>query len=268
MTMTVQSQMSLLLPRAKPFHSPEVHSSSFVHSSGSFKQQSPQKQSLLSTLQKPSASLSKSNGLHSHGPKSPKSSNNLIPVVQEPGLSSAAETFNQKKRKKKRKRSHSEVEGDTETVTSSADVSQTNVTESSSEKKRKKKKKKRKREDEDGDKAKERECVQSHLDTSGQEEDWCQGGMWSLTSHLDPEQSKQKTQLTATTSKQCETNQKDQGKDGCLVKKKKKKKTQVEALEDTTPACSVPEGWVEAFLCTIIITFWAHILANLAFATD
>ncbi|XP_022608275.1 ubiquitin carboxyl-terminal hydrolase 36 isoform X2 [Seriola dumerili] len=229
--------------RAGPFHSPKVQSSPFAHSSGSFKQQSPQKQSLLSTLQKPNASLSlKTNGLHSPSPKSPKSSNNLSSAVQEPDLSSpSAQKINQKKKKKKKRR-HSEVEGDTEPIISPATVTQANFAESASEKKRKKKKKKRKRDAEDGEKAKERECVPSHLDTSNQEEDWCQGGIWSLTSN--PE-AKQKPQLASTTPTQCEANQKEQGRDSVSLKKKKKKKKKIkllEALQETTSACSASES--------------------------
>lgn len=232
--------------RAGPFHSPKVQSSPFAHLSGSFKQQSPQKQSILSTLQKPNASLSlKTNGLHSPGPKSPKSSNNLSSVVQEPDLNSPpAQKVNQKKKKKKKRR-HSEMEGDAEAATSPATVTQSNHVESASEKKRKKKKKKRKRENEDGEKVKERECVPSHLDTSNQEEDWCQGGMWSLTSHPDAEQSKEKPQLAATTSSQCESNQEEHRRDSVLLKKKKKKKKKKmqldEALQDTTSARSAAE---------------------------
>ncbi|XP_010736906.2 ubiquitin carboxyl-terminal hydrolase 36 [Larimichthys crocea] len=229
--------------RAGPFHSPKVQSSQpFAHSSGSFKQQSPQKQSLLSTLQKPNASLPlKTNGLHSAGPKSPKSSNNLSSLFQEPDLNSPlAANVNQKKKKKKKKRRHSEVEGDTEPVTSPATATPVDLAESASEKKRKKKKKKRKRENEDGEKVKERDCVPSHLDTSNQEEDWCQGGMWSLTSKPDTEQSKQKPPLAVATSTQCESDQKEQGRDSVKLKKKKKKKKL--ALQDTTSACSASES--------------------------
>lgn len=243
--------------RAGPFHSPKVQSSPFAHLSGSFKQQSPQKQSLLSTLQKPNASLSfKTNGLHSPGPKSPKSSNNLSSVVQEPDLNSPpAQKVNQKKKRKKKRR-HSEVEGDSEVATSPATVTQSNHVESASEKKRKKKKKKRKRENEDGENVKGRECVPSHLDTSNQDEDWCQGGMWSLTPRPDAEQSKEKPQLAATTPTQCESNQEEHGKDSMLLKKKKKKKKKMqldEALQDTTSACSASERWVEVWL------IWLHV---------
>uniref|UniRef100_A0A3Q4IEI4 ubiquitinyl hydrolase 1 n=1 Tax=Neolamprologus brichardi TaxID=32507 RepID=A0A3Q4IEI4_NEOBR len=190
--------------RADPFHSCKV-SSPLAHSTGSFKLQSPQKQSLFSTLQKPNVSLPpKTNGLHCPGPKSPKSSNKLSSVVQEPDLDDPP-VQNVKHKKKKKKRRHSEVESVPEPVTSP------------------RKKKKRKRLDEDGEKAKERACVSSHLDTSSQEEDWCQGGMWSLTPQFSAEESKKKPQLSATTPSQCESNQKKQETD-CVLKKKKKKK--------------------------------------------
>uniref|UniRef100_A0A8D3CSI2 ubiquitinyl hydrolase 1 n=1 Tax=Scophthalmus maximus TaxID=52904 RepID=A0A8D3CSI2_SCOMX len=235
-----------------PFHSPKVQSPPFAHSSGSFKQQSPQKQSLLSTLQKPNASLSlKTNGLHSPGPKTPRSSNNLSSAVQEPDLNGASTQKVNQKKKKKKKRCHSEVEPDAKPVTSPATVTQANPLESASEKKRKKKKKKRKREIEDEKKATERECVPSHLDTSNQEEDWCQGGMWSLTSNPGAEPSKQKPQLASANPTQCESNQKEQGRDSVSLKKKKKKKKKmqlVEALQDTTSACAATERLVEGSL--------------------
>uniref|UniRef100_A0A7N8WNZ9 Ubiquitin carboxyl-terminal hydrolase n=1 Tax=Mastacembelus armatus TaxID=205130 RepID=A0A7N8WNZ9_9TELE len=192
--------LSWSLPRASSFHSSKVQPSPFTHSSGSFKQQSPQKPLLLSTLQKPAGLSLKTNGLHSPSPKNPKSSNNLNSMVQDQD-SPSSQKVNQKKKKKKKRR-HSEVEGDTEPVMSSATMTQPNLVDSAVEKKRKKKKKKRKRENEDGERVKERECVLSHLDTSVQEEDWCHGGMWSLTSHPDSDQSKQKSQLAVTT--QCE----------------------------------------------------------------
>uniref|UniRef100_A0A671YRT2 ubiquitinyl hydrolase 1 n=1 Tax=Sparus aurata TaxID=8175 RepID=A0A671YRT2_SPAAU len=220
----IQVLSLVFLPRAGPFHSPKVQSSQpFAHSSGSFKQQS-----LLSTLQKPNASLSlKTNGLHSTGPKNPKSSNNLSSSAQEPDLNSPLKA-NQKKKKKKKRR-HSEVEVDTEPVASPATATPANLVELASEKKRKKKKKKRKRDNEDVEKVKERECVPSHLDN--QDEDWCQGGMWSLTSNPDTEPSQQEPLLTSTTSTQCESSQKEQEMDSEKLKKKKKKKKKMQAHE-------------------------------------
>uniref|UniRef100_A0A7N6FGS3 Ubiquitin carboxyl-terminal hydrolase n=1 Tax=Anabas testudineus TaxID=64144 RepID=A0A7N6FGS3_ANATE len=158
-----------------------------IHSSiqsFAFKQQSPQKQSPLSTLQKPSASLSvKTNRLHSTSPKSPKSSKNLSPVVQDPGLNGTkAEKVNQKKKKKK-KRHHFEVEGDAEPVVSPAAV--TNLVEAASDKKRKKKKKKRKRENEDGDTVKERELKDGYRRSQAPVADGCALGD-NTSSHAAP----------------------------------------------------------------------------------
>ncbi|XP_056263078.1 ubiquitin carboxyl-terminal hydrolase 36 isoform X2 [Pseudoliparis swirei] len=230
--------------RAGPFHSPKVQPSPFAHLSGSFKQQSPQKQSPPSTLQKPNASLPPTtNGLHSAGPKSPKSSTNRSSLVQEPDLNgSPAPPVNQKKKRKKKRR-HSEVEGDAEPVASPPTVTQTDPVESASEKKRKKKRKKRKKEPEAGETVMEKECVLSHLDTPNQEEDWCQGGMWSLASH--PEQSKPKPQSAATAPTQGESNETEQGRDSVKLKKKKKKRKKmqlVEAMPETTSACNLPES--------------------------
>uniref|UniRef100_A0A669BDY3 ubiquitinyl hydrolase 1 n=1 Tax=Oreochromis niloticus TaxID=8128 RepID=A0A669BDY3_ORENI len=123
--------------------------------------------------------------------------------------------------------------------------------ESDGEKRCKRKKKKRKRLDEDGEKAKERACVSSHLDTSNQEDDWCQGGMWSLTPQSSAEESKKKPQLSATTPSQCESNQKEQETDSVLKKKKKKKKKENvgqsgDALQDTTSARSTTERLTDA----------------------
>ena len=246
----------VFLPRAGPFHSPKVQSSQpFAHSSGSFKQQS-----LLSTPQKPNASLSlKTNGLHSTGPKNPKSSNNFSSSAQEPDLNSPLKA-NQKKKKKKKRR-HSEVEAEAEPVASPATATPANIVESASEKKRKKKKKKRKRDNEDVEKVKERECVPSHLDN--QEEDWCQGGMWSLTSNPDTEASRQEPLLTSVMSTQCESSQKEQEMDSEKLKKKKKKKKKMqlaEALKDTTSACSAAEMWVEVYnsncFANIVLVCW------------
>lgn len=184
-------------------------------------------------------------------------------MVQEPDLNSTPGHEVNQKRKKKKKRRHSEVEGDAEPMTSAATVTPANPVESASDKKRKKKKKKRKKEHEDGEKVSERECVPSHLDTSPQEEDWCQGGMWSLTSHPDAEQSKQKPPLAATTPTQCESNQKEQGRDSVKLKKKKKKKKSqlVEALQDTS-ACSASETWVDVHDSFIYTRFFPPIFIS------
>ncbi|XP_037332287.2 ubiquitin carboxyl-terminal hydrolase 36 isoform X2 [Pungitius pungitius] len=236
--------------RAGPFHSPKVQSLPFAHSSGSLEQQSPQKQSLPSSPQKQHASLSiKTNGHHGASPKSPKSSSSLSHVVQEADLSSA-QTLNEKKkkRKKKKKRRHSEVEADPEPVASPAPEIQSHPLESANGNRRRKKKKRRRTELEDGGTVEERECVPSHLDTSNQEEDWCQGGIWSLTSHPNTEQSEPKPQSASTPPTQPESNQEEQGGESFKLKKKKKKKKQmqqVEVLQGTTSACSAPESTPE-----------------------
>ncbi|KAM3598372.1 uncharacterized protein V6R79_017136 [Siganus canaliculatus] len=231
--------------RAAPFHSLKIQSSQpFAHTSGLLKQQSSQKQPLLSTLQKPNASLSlKTNGLHNPTTKSPKSSNNLSSLTEEPHLSSPSTPTVHQKKKKKKKRRHSEVEPDPEPAASSTPVMLVGTVESASEKKRKKKKKKRKREDEDGEKAKARECVPSHLDTPNQDEDWCQGGIWNLTTQPNTEQSEQKPPSVAATSADTESSQKEQGEDCVKLKKKKKKKMQlVEAMQEMTSAHSASKS--------------------------
>lgn len=245
--------LSNLFPclRAGPFHPSKVQSSQpFAPLSGSFKQQSPQKQSPLSSWQKPNASLPPlTNGLHSAGPKSPKSSSNLSSSAQEPNLNShTALTVAEKKKKKKKKRRHSEMQSDTEPITPPPPTPPANAAKSADERKQKKKKKKRKREMENGEKETERECVASHLDTSNQEEDWCQAGMWSLAPNTNGERSEQKTQLAATTPKQPESDQKEWGQDSLKKKKKKKKKMKLmKALQNMPSAGSASERWVDIY---------------------
>lgn len=241
-------------PRAGSFHSHKVPSSQpFAHPSGSMMQLSPQKQSLLSPLQKPKASLPpKTNGIHSPGPKIPKSSNNLSPSsAQPPDISSPPGENQKKKKKKKKKRRHSEVEADEPPAAAPAVETPADLADSASEKKRKKKKKRKSESVTDGER--ERECVPSHLDTSGQDEDWCQAGMWSLTAPPDEGAEKQqKPGFAAAASTQGESEQDGRGRDPLklLKKKKKKKKLQLEEeeaadLQDTTSAGCESETWVE-----------------------
>lgn len=253
MIQVIQMYSLLLVFRAGPFHSPKIQSP-LAHLSGTFKQQSHQKQSPPSTMQKPNASLSpdpKTNGLHSPIPKSPKSSNNLISTVQEPDLNSLpVQTVSQKKKRKKKKRRHSEVEGDAESVAPPATSTQANLVDSSSEKKRKKKKKKRKREDEGGENGKEREAVQSHLEPpEHEEEEWGQDGIWSPSALPNAEQSKQNPRAAATPQSvqpqlapiqnESESNQREPEKGSMLfTKKKKKKKMQLVGALQGTPSAS------------------------------
>ncbi|XP_061830124.1 ubiquitin carboxyl-terminal hydrolase 36 [Nerophis lumbriciformis] len=210
--------------RAASSHSPKVHSSHLAHLSGSFKQQIPR----LPTTHMPNASLSL-NGFHSPAQKSPKSL--LSPEQQE---SNGPLTQNQKKKKKKKKRRHSEVEADTIPDTTPAAAAQSNPAD---EKKRKKKK--RKREQEESAKTSQRECVTSHLESTKQkqqkdeeEEDWCQAGMWSLSTHQETEGPKKRLDSEAASK----MNRQDQAINCASIKKKKKRKRKkgtLKALQET-----------------------------------
>ncbi|XP_061741122.1 ubiquitin carboxyl-terminal hydrolase 36 isoform X2 [Nerophis ophidion] len=213
--------------RAASSHSPKVHSLHLAH----FKQQIPR----LPTTRMPNASLSL-NGFHSPAQKSPKSF--LSPEPQE---SNGPLTQNQKKKKKKKKRRHSEVEADTIPDTTPAAAPQSNPAD---EKKRKKKK--RKREQEEGAKTSQRQCVTSHLESTKQkqqdeeEEDWCQAGMWSLSTHQETEGPK-KTRDSEAASKM---NRQDQVINCASIKKKKKrkrKKLMLKALQETN-ACEASQS--------------------------
>ncbi|XP_068605626.1 ubiquitin carboxyl-terminal hydrolase 36 [Brachionichthys hirsutus] len=212
---------------ASPFHSPKAQSSQrFAHSSGSSKQQRPQKQSFFHTEQKPSAGpFLTVNGIHDAGAKS---------------LSSAVQEAEIKRKKKRKKRRHSEVEGDAEPVPTPvltpATTKRAELVESTSDGK-KRKKKKRKGENGFGENVKERECVPSHLDPLNQEEDWCHAGIWSITSHPDPEPSERKAPLTSPAPLQSvqEEPRKEQ------KRKKKKKPKVVETLQGIAAASAASE---------------------------
>lgn len=234
---------SFFLFRTAPFHSLKAQSSNFAQSTGSSKELNPDKRSHFSIQQKPNASFSfKTNELHCPGPKSSA----LNSVVQEPDLNNPPD-HKLKQKKKKKKRQHFEVEADTKPFMSPAPVTQFSPLKSTRENKCKKKKKKQKRENEDGEKNKQREHVPSHLERCKDEEDWCQSGTWCLTPPLDAEQSKQKTQLSATTSTCCTSNQNEQEKNLVF----KKKKNQGVAMQDTSYACSASERWV--FFCDVYL---------------
>uniref|UniRef100_A0A8C5GZK0 Ubiquitin carboxyl-terminal hydrolase n=1 Tax=Gouania willdenowi TaxID=441366 RepID=A0A8C5GZK0_GOUWI len=204
-----------------------------------FRQQSPQKLSPHSTLQKPHGIFSPlTNGLHSSDPKRPKSSSNSSSKVKEEGFNALVETVHPKKKKKKKKRRHSEIEADTKPNIVLASVTQSSPLESTSEKKLKKKKKKRRRETEDREEKLGRECVPSHLDKTGPEEDWCQSGIWSLQPS-DAGESAQTQSLSGTTATHLESSHQDQEGDSIMRKKRKKKRNAVpteEALITSTLA--------------------------------
>lgn len=218
--------MCFVVFRADPLPSPKVQASN-----GSFRQPSLHKQPLLSTQQKPNACISPLTNGHTAKLKSPKSSGNLGSWKEEPDLSStAALQFNQsKKRRRKKKRQHSEEQDGAEPLVPAAVEPQVD---SGNDQRKKKRKKKRKRENEEN--AMERGCVPSHLDALSQEEDWCHGGIWSLTVRSDTEQPGPKSQLAARTEPQSDSEK---------VKKRKKKKKKMEALLDTS-ALSASETWV------------------------
>lgn len=226
--------------RADPVPSPKVHASS-----GSFGQPRPLKRPLLSTLQKPNACISPLTNGHTADPKSPKSSGNLGSWKEEPDLSSTtALQFNQsKKRRRKKKRRHAEKQEDAEPL---APASAEPQVDSGNDQRRKKRKKKRKRENAEENMT-ERGCVPSHLDASNQEEDWCHGGIWSLTLRSDTEQPGPKSHLAARTEPQSDSEK---------VKKRKKKKKKMEALLDTS-ARSASETWVYTLL-SVFLHLYTH----------
>lgn len=201
-------------------------------SNGSFRPPAPHKRPLLSPLQKPDACVSPLTNGHATDPKSPMFSSNLSSCKDESDLSAAALQFHQNKRrkKKKKKRRNTEEQDGAEPVPPAEVESHVD---SGNDQMRKKRKKKRKRENAEAN-VEERECVPSHLDASNHEEDWCHGGIWSLTSQSDAEQAEAKCQLAATTESE-------------KVKKRKKKKKRTEALLDTS-ASSVAEMWVHTLL--------------------
>ncbi|KAF6732546.1 Ubiquitin carboxyl-terminal hydrolase 36 [Oryzias melastigma] len=197
-----------------PFHSPKAQSPSSAHLCGSVQQP----RILLSDASSPH----KTNGFHHPSPKSPKSSNSPKCITQQPNVSPRAPDGSHKQKKKKRR--HSEAE--TEPVTSSAPVTPPGPLETASERKRRKKKKKRKRESEDEEKIEEKESA-----SPTPEEDWCQGGLWSLTCKSAAEPSKKKLQIAAESAKLCEPAEEEQHR----VRKKKKKKRQiVQDLQETS----------------------------------
>uniref|UniRef100_A0A3P9A2A4 ubiquitinyl hydrolase 1 n=1 Tax=Esox lucius TaxID=8010 RepID=A0A3P9A2A4_ESOLU len=228
--------------RVGPFHSPPA--AHHVHSGIPIKHQSPQKQN-------PSLSL-QTNGLQPHHPKSPKSTQAPRSSMSKPGTSSDATTATLKKKKKKRR--HSEIGGEREPAPAPA-------IEPAGEKRRKRKKRKRKREELDGDKSEShRESVPSHLEPRSQaeEEEWCQGGSWSLTLSATeaPDQPKQQQREPKRTEPQPEkmsvlmqyqhdVNKGGHSMDTVEMKRKKRKKRTLEGPEEATPRHTVSERLVK-----------------------
>lgn len=223
--------------RADPFYSPNVNSSPVAHKSGTFKQQSPQTQ--LSPPKKLNPSLSfLTNGLHGPGPNISKCSSDLSARSQDAHNGLHQEVV-QKKKKKKKKRRHSEVAGNEVTVTEI--LPETN--EPASEKKEKKKKKKRKRENGE---VKERDSVQNHLEASAQDEDWCEGGIWSLSSSRDTGNLKEKSKTVCENPERSVSHSNNEEDNQVLIKKKKKKKRKKqlkEAWQATALTGSISESF-------------------------
>lgn len=222
---------------------------------------------MFSTLQKPKASLShKTNGLHSLTPTNPKSSSDLSPAAQEPDLDPLVQNLSPKKKKKKKKRRRSEMEDDVETLTSSAPATPIGPSEPPHDKKSRKKKKKKRKHEENGETMK--ESVLSHLGASSQEEDWCQNGLWSLTSHTDAEPSKQKMRLSATSPTQRESKQIQQETEQVRKKKKKKKRRieQEEGVQEINSTCSRSERWV--LICSLLSSYLRIFVSNSAWSSS
>ncbi|XP_053510034.1 ubiquitin carboxyl-terminal hydrolase 36 isoform X2 [Ictalurus furcatus] len=141
-----------------------------------------------------------------------------------------------KKKKKKKKRRHSEMENPTAELPAKTEQ---DVPELTAEMRRVKKHKKRKREEEPNSMKVQREGVQSHLEPSGQDEDWCLGETWKINPDGSSEKPKQQRQLTTEPKPSqaqeqiqpmlCETSQNHHDSN---IKKKKKKKKHKEKLDE------------------------------------
>ncbi|CAL9693278.1 unnamed protein product [Knipowitschia caucasica] len=227
------SLSSTLSHRADPFHSPKVNSSPVACTSGTFKQQSAQSQPLSHPHKKQNSLLT--NGLHNLAPNISKSSSHLNSTTQQHRVHSGLDPeISHKKKKRKKKRRHSEVD-----CTEARAEAVEPVCEPQNEKKRKKKRKKRKREN--GDVA-EKGCVPNHLEsTPAQDEDWCEGGMWSLSSTSDARKAKEKA--VHATPEQYEPNSINEDDDQVLLKKKRKKKKLLEALQAASLSGSISESF-------------------------
>uniref|UniRef100_H3CWM9 ubiquitinyl hydrolase 1 n=1 Tax=Tetraodon nigroviridis TaxID=99883 RepID=H3CWM9_TETNG len=207
-----QNHLNLLtfVPPTHPHRAGSLLSPKVQTSNGSFRPPAPPKRPLLSALPKPNACISPLTNGHAADPKSPNSSSNLSSWKEEEDLSTAASQFH--------RRDPEEQDG-AEAVLPAAVEPQVD---SANDQMRKKRKKKRKRENAEED-AKARGCVPSHLDTSNQEEDWCHGGIWSLTPRPDTGEPEATRQLT-----ESET-----------VKRRRKKKKRTEAPPDTSASSAV-----------------------------
>lgn len=135
-----------------------------------------------------------------------------------------------KKKKKKKKQRNSEMEIPTAEPAAKTEQHMP-------EAKKVKKRKKRKREEEQSSVKVQREGMQSHLDPSGQDEDWCLGESWTINPDGSTERPNQQPQLRPEPNLSqpqeqiqavfCETAQNHP-----IVKKKKKKKKHKERQDE------------------------------------
>lgn len=142
-----------------------------------------------------------------------------------------------KKKKKKKKRHHSEMDSP---ISEPPAKTEQDTPEITVETRKVKKRKKRKREDEPSSMTVQGEGVQSHLEPSGQDEDWCLGEAWRLNPDGSSERPKPQPQLTTEPKLSqaqeeiqpvlCET---PQNHHDSTVKKKKMKKKHKEKLEES-----------------------------------
>lgn len=131
-----------------------------------------------------------------------------------------------KKKKKKLKRRHSEVEQDAPKASPPEEPKP-----STEHRHKKRKKKKRKRELEDDEVR--RECVQSHLEPH-QDEDWCLGETWSITSEAKRNEIK-----SSKAAENCQTEPQSVPPVDPVPKKKKKKHKLLEPLEELSNGATV-----------------------------
>ncbi|MCI4385212.1 hypothetical protein PGIGA_G00047810 [Pangasianodon gigas] len=130
-----------------------------------------------------------------------------------------------KKKKKKKKRRHSEMENPATELPAKTEQDMPELT---AELRKVKKRKKRKREEEPNSMKVQTEGMQSHLEPSGQDEDWCLGETWRINSGESSERPKQQKPTEPKPSQAqeqiqpmlCET---PQNHHDSTVKKKKKK---------------------------------------------
>ncbi|XP_056117912.1 ubiquitin carboxyl-terminal hydrolase 36 isoform X1 [Rhinichthys klamathensis goyatoka] len=177
-----------------------------------------------STLKPPTHALyTQTNGIQPQPPRThkPIQSQKILSASSTTGLPQELASPTLKKKKKKLKRRHSEVEQDAPKASPPEEPKP-----STEHRQKKRKKKKRKRELEENGLEVQRECVPSHLETH-QDEDWCLGETWSITSEAKGNQLK-----SSKASEKCQTEPQSVPPGDPAPKKKKKKHKLPEQLEE------------------------------------